>query len=154
MAHHRKSILLMPRSPNPKSTAVARILSRADLLKSREELEQLTSGVLALKAKRVAPVASIDETRLLLLINEGVPPALTDRVQLLLAKRNDGRLTPKEKAELLDLVDEVERRGVERLEALAELAEVRGVSLTELMRSLGVAGTHSSIGSFWSHIED
>ncbi len=130
---------LMPRSPKSKSTAVAKILSRANLLKSREELEQLACGVLALKAQRVAPVASIDETRLLLLINEGVPAALTDRVQSLLAKRDDGTLTPYENDELLDLADNVERRGVERLKALTELAEVRGVSLTELMRSLGVA---------------
>ena len=54
-------------------------------------------------------------------------------------KRDDATLAPKEKVELLNLVDEVERRSVERLEALAELAELRGVSLTELMRSLGVA---------------
>ncbi len=135
-------MLVMTHSPSPKSTAVARILSRANLLKSREEIEQLTSGVLELKAKRVAPVASIDETRLLLVINECVPAALTDRVQSLLAKRDDGTLTPKEKVELLDLVDEVERRGVERLKALTELAELRGVSLTELMRSLGVAASH------------
>ena len=132
----------MTHSPNPESTAVARILSRAKLLKSREELEQLTSGVLALKAKCVAPVASIDETRLLLLINEGVPAALTDRVQSLLAKRDHGALTPRENDELLNLVDEVERRSVQRLNALTELAEVRGVSLTELMRSLGVAASH------------
>jgi hypothetical protein len=129
MAHSRKS----------RSTAVARILSKANLLKSREELEQLTSGVLALKAKRVAPVASTDETRLLLLINEGVATGFTDRVQSLLAKRDNGTLTPKENEDLLDLVNLVERRGVERLNAMTELAELRGVPLTELMRSLGVA---------------
>ncbi len=131
----------MADAPSSKSIAVARILSKANLLKSREELEQLTSGVLALKAKRVAPVASTDETRLLLIINEGVPAALTDRVQSLLAKRDNGRLTSKDNDELLDLVNEVERRGVARLKALTELAELRGVPLTELMRSLGVAAT-------------
>ncbi len=133
----------MADSRKTKSTAVARILSSANLLKSREELEQLTAGVLALKAKRVAPVASTDETRLLLLINEGVPAALTDRVQLLLAKRDDGTLTSKESDELLDVVDKVERRSVERLKALTELAALRGVPLIELMRSLGVAATSS-----------
>ena len=52
MPQHRESTSLMPHTPKSKSTAVAKILSRANLLTSREELEQLTSGVLALKAKR------------------------------------------------------------------------------------------------------
>ena len=109
-------MLVMSRSPNPKPTAVARILSRANLLKSREELEQLTSGVLALKAKRVAPVASIDETRLLLLINEGVPPARLPIAFSCSWRSEDATLTPQENDELLGLADEVGCRGVERLE--------------------------------------
>ena len=103
------------------------------------ELEELTSGVLALKAKRFAPVASVDETRLLLAINEGVPVALVDRTRSLLEKRDDGTLTPQENDQLAELSDEIERRGVDRLQALTELAEFRAVSLPELMRSLGVA---------------
>jgi len=125
--------------PRTESTAVAEILSRANLIESAEELEQLTSGVLALKARKLAPVASADETRLLLVINEGLPIALTDRARSLLEKRDDGTLTPGENDELIELAEEVERRGVDRLAALTELAELRGVSLPELMRSLGVA---------------
>ncbi len=114
--------------PRTESTAVAEILSRANLIESAEELEQLTSGVLALKARKLVPVASADETLLLLVINEGVPVALTDRVRSLLEKRDDGTLTPGENDELLELAEEVERRGVDRLAALTELAELRGVA--------------------------
>jgi hypothetical protein len=121
------------------STAVAEILSRASLLESPEELQELTEGVLALKAKKLAPVASADETRLLLAINEAVPVALTDRARTLLEKRDAGTLTSTENDELVQLADDIERRTVDRLTALSELAEVRGVSLPELMRSLGVA---------------
>jgi hypothetical protein len=125
------------------STAVAEILSRANLIESPEELERLTSGLLALKAKKLAPVASADETRLLLIINAGVPGALLARASALLEKRDVGALTPDESDELLELADEIERRGVDRLVALTELAEVRGVALSELMRSLGIpAGPH------------
>jgi hypothetical protein len=38
----------------------------------------------------------------------------------------------------MQLGDEVERRRMERLDALSTLAELRGVSLRELMKSLGV----------------
>ncbi len=81
---------------------------------------------------------AFDETRLLLAINEGVSVELTDRAQSLIEKRDDSSLTVEESSELLQLADEVERRGVERL-ALSKLPELRGVSLRELMQSLGVA---------------
>jgi sRNA-binding carbon storage regulator CsrA len=126
-----------------RSVAVAEILSRASYLKSAEDFEELTSGLLALRAKRLAPVVSGEETRLLLSINEGVSDELTDRVASLIEKRDDGRLTLEEHSELQQLADEVERRGVERLEALSKLAALRGVSLRELMLSFGVAtGDH------------
>jgi hypothetical protein len=43
-------------------------------------------------------------------------------------------LTAKENKELLKLADEVERRGVKRLEAMSKLAELRGVSLRALLK--------------------
>jgi hypothetical protein len=134
----------MGREPQrAQSTAVAEILLRADCLQAPEELEELTAGLLALRAKRLAPVVSDEETRLLISINEGVPVELTDRVASLIEKRDDCSLTVEENTELLQRADEVERRGVERLEALSKLAELRGVSLRALMQSLGVAaGAH------------
>jgi hypothetical protein len=125
------------------STAVDQILSIASSLKATEELEELTAGLLALRAARLAPVVSDPETSLLISINEGVSVKLTDRVASLVQKRDDRGLTVDENSELLELADEVERRGVERLEALSKLAELRGVSLRGLMQSLGVAaGDH------------
>jgi hypothetical protein len=129
--------------PRSQSTAVAEILSRAGCLQAPEELEELTAGLLSLRAKRLAPVVSDEETRLLISINEGVPVELTDRVASLIAKRDIRSLSAKENSELLQLAEEVERRGVERLEAFSKLAELRGVSLRVLMQSLGVAaGEH------------
>jgi carbon storage regulator CsrA len=125
------------------STAVAEILSRAGCLQAPEELEELTAGLLSLRAKRLAPVVSDEEMRLPISINEGVPVELTDRVGSLIQKQDDCSLTVEESRELLQLAEEVERRGVERLEALSNLAELRGVSLRVLIQSLGVAaGDH------------
>ena len=82
---------------------------------------------------------SAKETRLLLAINEGVSAELRGRVASLIEKRNHRLLTGAESHELTQLADKVERRGVKRLEALSRLAELRGVSLRELMTSLGIA---------------
>ena len=120
-----------------------RFSSRAGRLHAPAELEELTAGLLSLRARRLAPVVSDEETRLLISINEGVPVELTDRVASLIQKRDDCSLTVEENRELLQLADEVERRGVERLEAFSKLAELRGVSLCALKLSLGVAaGDH------------
>jgi hypothetical protein len=101
------------------------------------------AGLLSLRAKRLAPVVSDEETRLLISINEGVPVELTDRVGSLIQKRDDCSLTVEENRELLQFADELERPGVERLEALSYLAELHGVSLRVLMQSLRVAaGNH------------
>ena len=123
----------------PRPTVVAEVLSKASTIRSPQELEELTAGVLALRAKALAPVASDEETRLLLAINEGVSVDLTDRVASLIEKRDESGLSLAEQNELLELADSVERRGLERAQALSTLAEVRGVSLRELMKSLGVA---------------
>jgi hypothetical protein len=120
-------------------TAVAEILARISSLQTPEELEELTDGLLAIRARRVAPVLSDEETHLLLAINEGVSAELRERVASLIAKRNNRGLTVAEGHELNELADTVERRGVERVEGLSRLAELRGVSLRELMKSLGIA---------------
>ena len=53
-------------------TVVAEILARISSLQTPEEFAELTDGLLAIRARRVAPVLSGEETRLLLAINEGV----------------------------------------------------------------------------------
>ena len=126
-----------------KPSAVAEILSQATTLKAPEELEELTAALLALRARTFSPVVSGEETRLLLVINEGIPVELTDRIASLIEKRDESGLSLAERSELVQLAEAVERRGVERAEALSNLAEFRGVSLRGLMKSLGVsAGRH------------
>jgi hypothetical protein len=120
-------------------TSVAEILTSANSLKAPAELEELTAALLALRARKLAPTVSDEETRLLFAINEGVSVELGDRVASLIEKRDDCGLTVAEDSELMQLADEIERRGVARLDALSTLAELRGVSLRELMKSLGVA---------------
>lgn len=131
------------RPPQPKQSdfstpSVAGLLATAKLLKTPEELQELVEGILAIRTRRVAPAASEEESSLLFRINEALPIDLANRLKELQEKQIEESLSPNEHAELLTLATEIERRGVERLEALSDLAAVRGVTLSELMRTLGI----------------
>jgi hypothetical protein len=114
-----------------------------ELLKAVEQLslpdlEKLMSQVIALQAQRKAPSLSKDETELLLKINQGLPYDVQRRFDDLVAKRQDETLTPDEHQELLHLIDQIEKSDAKRVQYLAELARLRGISLTTLMDQLGI----------------
>ena len=79
-----------------------------------------------------------NEAKLLLQINQGVPPEIQQRYHELIAKRHSETLTCDEYSELLRLTDTVEYLEAKRVEHLAELAIHRKTSLTALMEELGI----------------
>jgi hypothetical protein len=102
------------------------------------ELRQFTAQVLALNAKRMAPSVTQEEAALLLRINNPLPANVQRRFDELIVKRDAETLDDEEYAELLRLTQQVEAFDVARLEALAKLASLRGVILSELMRQLEI----------------
>jgi hypothetical protein len=78
------------------------------------------------------------EAELLLKINQGVPQALQQRYDELIAKRRRNILTEAEYGELLRLTEQVEELEARRLGYLAELARLRKTTLTELMDTLSI----------------
>ena len=118
-------------------------LSADDLLKAIEqlentELERFVERLIDLKAQRSAPRLSEGETELLSRINRGLPLDMADRYRRLIEKRRAASLLPEEHEELLRLSDQTEHLEAERVESLAELARLRGTSLTRLMSDLGI----------------
>jgi len=118
-------------------------VSRESLLKAIEqlsppELDQLVTEVLTLQSRRGTARLTTSESRLLTLINEGLPQELRRRYDELITRRRDEILTPEEHDELVRLTGDVERLEADRLEALAELARMRGVRLSVLMDDLGI----------------
>jgi hypothetical protein len=107
---------------------------------SEPDFESLVSRVLWLRARRKASVLAPAETELLLHINQVIPPELHEQYLSLRDKRDDESLTEQEHQELLRISDQMELFGVERLEALAKLADLRQVSLLQLMDDLGIHG--------------
>ena len=78
------------------------------------------------------------EAELLQRINAGLSSATWERYRALKEKRDAETLTEAEHAELIRLVNEVEGWNVRRLEAVAELAKLRGVEFPDLVKQLGL----------------
>lgn len=102
------------------------------------DLDRFLQQVVALRTQRKASVLSVEEAQLLDKINQAIPVTLQERYQRLRTKREDESLTSQEHSQLIELSKQVEQLGAERLEALATLAQLRRVSLSELMSQLGL----------------
>jgi hypothetical protein len=105
---------------------------------SLPELDKFVDRVLALRARRIAPVLTHEESELFMTINEGLSADKQVRFDKLVKKRRQSRLTEQEHEELLSLVGEIENMDARRVEALGKLASIRGVTLYELMDKLGI----------------
>jgi hypothetical protein len=105
---------------------------------SLPDLEQFVSQVLALQAQRRANNLPQAEAELLLKINQGIPSDTQQYYDELMAKRQAEILTPEEHSELLHLTEQIENLQAQRMEYLVELARLRGISLTALMKNLGI----------------
>jgi uncharacterized sporulation protein YeaH/YhbH (DUF444 family) len=102
------------------------------------ELDQLVARLQTLRRKTKVPRLSQPESELLRRINQGVPAQLQQRYDALRRKRRRHKLTRKEQQELLSLSKQMEQIDAERLQHLAELAQLRNTSLPDLMRQLGL----------------
>jgi hypothetical protein len=113
-------------------------LLNAALKMPRPELERFVAKLFALKAREETPNLSAAETALLLKINRDLLPAARKRMNELIDKRQAGLITQSELEELIQLTDQSEEIGVERLRCLIELAALRNIPVDELMRQLGI----------------
>lgn len=102
------------------------------------ELEQFFNQVSILLAQRKAPHLSPQEATLLQKINQGLPEASLQRYGELTEKLRAESISIAERQELHRLIDQIELADAERLQHLIELAQLRGVSLDELMDQLGI----------------
>ena len=79
-----------------------------------------------------------NEADLLCQINQDLPSNVRRRYNELIDKGQDFSLTEPEYTELLKLTDQEEQMQAQRIVALAALANLRQVSLSDLMISLGI----------------
>jgi hypothetical protein len=102
------------------------------------DLNQLLHQIVVLRARRKTPILPEEEAQLLLKINQGIPSDLRASYQFLREKREAETLDDQEYHSLIQLSNQIEQIGAQRLEALAKLAQLRQVSLLDLMETLGI----------------
>jgi len=117
--------------------------SSEDLLKavgqlSKSDLKKFISQAIAIQAQRTTSSLMQRESELLLKINQGIPLDIQQYYNDLIAKRDAELLTNDEYKELLRLNEQIEKQQVQRIEYLAELAGLKGISLNTLMENLGI----------------
>ena len=114
------------------------LLESADNL-ADDQLQEFTELVVRLNAARRSHSLSTEETRLLKAINGTLPNASrVTRYHNLTGRRDDGILTADEHRELCELSDWLEEQNAERLGRVAQLARLRGVTLSEMIDQLGL----------------
>lgn len=113
------------------------LIQAANQLNS-SDLDRLLQEVVILRAHRKANVLPLEEAQLLQKINQGIAPELRAQYQTLRKKKEAETLTDAEYNTLIQLSNQIEQFGAQRLEALANLAQLRQVSLSELMETLGI----------------
>jgi hypothetical protein len=105
---------------------------------SSPELDEFVARALAVRAQRHAPSLPHNEAELLRKINEGLPAAMQQRYDQLIAKRRAETLSDDAHAELLRLTESSEELMTRRVGYLVELAQLRQTTLKDLMRDLGI----------------
>lgn len=102
------------------------------------DLERFNEQVSQLLAQRKVSSLPAQETELLQQINQGLPPEIQQRYDQLQAKLQAETISPEEHQDLLTLIDTVEQADAKRLEALVALAQLRQISLPDLMAQLDI----------------
>jgi uncharacterized coiled-coil DUF342 family protein len=113
--------------------SVAQILEESKTF-SLPELEALENSIRLERLRRVRATIPAEERRLLQFINEPMPH--TQRWVVLTQKWQDEGVSDEERAELLAIVTEREGANAERVEAVRQLSELRGVPFRTLWTQL------------------
>ncbi|MCI0398600.1 MAG: STAS/SEC14 domain-containing protein [Chloroflexi bacterium] len=124
-------------------TTIQLEVSRDHLLQAIEQLDadelaDLVSELLSLRARRYAQVLSHQETELFERINRWLTAEEQVRRARLQEKLEAETLTEQEHQELIELNEKAEWLNAQRVEALAELATLRQTTLAQLIHDLGL----------------
>ena len=101
-------------------------------------LDTFIANIVSLRARRITPDKQKQEAFLLEKINKSLSLQDTLRFKFLNQKHAEGNIIEQEYAELSLLVEKIEKLNVNRLKYMTALAQVRNVSVRELMIQLGI----------------
>jgi hypothetical protein len=118
--------------PTQPLTGIFQTLSSLSL----SDLDQVMKEVIGLRKQKLPGVLSLVEADLLKKINKPVPYEIQQRYNNLVNLRNGKKLTDIEHQELLELTSYTENFNVNRLENILQLANLRNISLDDLLEQL------------------
>lgn len=102
-------------------------------------LNNFITNVLSLRTRRETSDQQKKEAILLKKINKSLSVEEIYQFRALNEKRQDGEINENEYQKLLILVEKIEKLNVSRLKYLTNLAQLRNVSVRELMHQLGIS---------------
>lgn len=102
------------------------------------ELDTLVQTLTTIRAHRRAPALSQTEADLLKRIETTVPLTALQRRKALRVIQKERALTHDEQEELALLTDEIETAEAHRIDLLSELAGLRGITVPQVARQLGL----------------
>jgi hypothetical protein len=115
-------------SPEQVLSAVAKM--------SEGELESFVGQILQIRGKRQAPNVSTAEADLLQKITHCIPPNLQTRFNELVKQRQTNTIDDASLQELCDLSNQIELLEADRIQQLAQLAQLRSTSIDDLIQQL------------------
>jgi hypothetical protein len=118
-------------------SAVSALVHEVEQLDNRS-LDAFIANVLSLRVQREMPEKQKKEVALLKKINKSLSIKQIERFRELNTKRLETGISEAENVELLVLLDKIEKLNVTRLKYLTALAQLRNVSVRELMQQLGI----------------
>ena len=120
------------------SSSVANLFQEVERLDNRS-LDDFINNILLLRLQRRTSDKQKEEAVLLKKINKSLSIEQIERFRALNEKRLDGKITEQEHAELGILIEKIEKLNVTRLKYLISLAQLRNISVRELMNQLGIS---------------
>jgi hypothetical protein len=115
-------------SPEQVLSAVAKM--------SEGELESFVGQILQIRGKRQAPSVSAAEADLMQKITHCIPPNLQTRFNELVKQRQANTIDDASLQELRDLSNQIELLEADRIQHLAQLAQLRSTSIDDLIQQL------------------
>jgi hypothetical protein len=103
-----------------------------------DQLSDFVIEVLHVRARRFAPVLSRQETELFQRINQWLTSEEQQQLDEFKQKLENETLTEAEREKLLQLNEKAEAINAQRFEAMAQLANLRQTTLSDLMHLLGL----------------
>lgn len=113
-------------------------LLREQAARAGKDISQYLTGLIKSSPRRPVKTLSVQETSLFQAINRGFTAEFWQKLRILDAKRIAETLTEAEHQEFILLAEEVEKAQAGRIAALAELAQLRGMDIDDVMLQLGI----------------